>query len=1720
MKYNLKKRIMAFLLAVVMLVGMVPGASVTAHATESSDNYSFKINSTIGIAEGETDLTKPNVTTSVFTDETPELYRNETTIPITDGKTYQVTLKNANCNTLSGIKINGTEISITETSDNPICLEEAMEGQIDGITSESIVIEYYEASEVTLTFNSLFVTKDVEIEYVYEKDVIVAGDIPEENSEEDLEESILPISEEGKNVVISSGETTSLKMKQITFENLSGSWIREGDTYTVILDPSTDTTKPIKIEVQWAFAAAYLKQNYLAIVNGNMRYFTATKIGKNNTTPLYNFEKKGNVYTIIYNTATDDEGINYFVPAWEDVGGTLQATLQFGYASKNTEKAKINNPVTVVLKIGTGEKVNEQPTIVGDANEKVTPDKNIEYTIDVNKKFSDPEGEQLTYYYSINSENDEDFEVLSNGILTRSYINDVGTSGDYILRFKAFDGENYSPVYTVDINVINNKPVLDSGFKDQTASVFINEQIEIDWTDAFSDKNYDSLTYRVEINGERKYSAFEDTKYTCVYGTPGTYIFEIKAHDGANYSEKSYKVTINVKEPEVEEPNFDVTYDVKVNVPKELTPKFYATKMTGYNDIDVYYDTVLVAESGETVNGFIVWTVKVPENINRISYRAEDLEGKSWGGMSISTKEEDGTVKDPITLRPLKGLIKTRVEGDALNEEQGEFKVKTYEGSWVAKGDSDTEDGYLFYRYLLAAYDNEATYTYYAVPKGGLAKTYSEAVADYNPITPDSAEADIYPLPFNLSSGFKIIAPRDADVKVFNQERYYKAVKQSCLIKEQKGETTEWNFAKIGTGANMSYRVSMEGKITKIGYVSGDSVTITWNEDDAKPTDRVTYDLTTTYGKRAEDSIYLNVNGQNQLVLDKDEVFTLRPFRIWQLVNSEVDNIMIEPDFTYRIISGGNVVSVAPVSDFNMNAVNNRLLVKAKDNGVAVLEIGYDAVAFDSGEESVYEGTGWTKTFQGRMTYGAVDPARTGLVVVQVGNAATDVDFGIHFSDSANRSWDAEHDTVYFIEENGQISFKPTVKIGSISEVAISNDKGVNWTILTEENDVYTANIVSGNNIIRVKKSDGTEAYQVVRGDKLTVTLFDEDNDGIIESGEEITVRISDMNFPAGKMSGIYNPGGVTTSYTVNGKTISNQTSQYQCSQTELIITVPENAEDGTKIMLSNGMTGSGWMGDPIGSHREITDTGKNMNGTALAQNYSFNVMPDISFIVGGKAANVEQEQENNAPARKEDVNETGEVVSKKIGEVYTLSLDTIFEDIDGDKLNYKVSVNGANAEIVSRNYSFVPTKEGTYTLVFLANDGKTDSLDTYTLTITVNGIADKPEIKFDLNENEISGWVTISFEDYGIRLEDEFEEIDVLYQAPLGGIIEPIKVPYAKYDTIASVTIRLLNAMGMYAGYNGTEYSGFYLTSIGKFIANETYYESFGEKQAGDNSGWMVTLNKGGKDKDWFINKGASAFVVNNGDIIKWKYTCQLGTDIGNTGYLEAAKDVEKLINKIDETDTLASENAIISARKAYDALNSAQQVAVSNYSKLVNAEKALAEIKTSDEQKEAASKVNNMINAIGLPITKDSKASIDKARKAYDMLDPVAKPLCDIEKLETAENLYAQLINGEKASDVYRATGDYLSKLGVPGVGSPGGEWMVIGLARGNKGLSGTITDGYYNGVSQYIDTVFSNNIELKEKVRFDVNKSTDNARVILGLTAAGIDATNVNGWSYVKI
>lgn len=77
-------------------------------------------------------------------------------------------------------------------------------------------------------------------------------------------------------------------------------------------------------------------------------------------------------------------------------------------------------------------------------------------------------------------------------------------------------------------------------------------------------------------------------------------------------------------------------------------------------------------------------------------------------------------------------------------------------------------------------------------------------------------------------------------------------------------------------------------------------------------------------------------------------------------------------------------------------------------------------------------------------------------------------------------------------------------------------------------------------------------------------------------------------------------------------------------------------------------------------------------------------------------------------------------------------------------------------------------------------------------------------------------------------------------------------------------------------------------------------------------------------------------------------------------------------------------------------------------------------------------------------------------------------------------------------------------------PAVGSIGGEWTVIGLARAGM-LPEGFAEGYYRNV---VDTVTANG-----SAQLDENKATENARVILALTAIHKDPREVAGYSLLE-
>ena len=90
---------------------------------------------------------------------------------------------------------------------------------------------------------------------------------------------------------------------------------------------------------------------------------------------------------------------------------------------------------------------------------------------------------------------------------------------------------------------------------------------------------------------------------------------------------------------------------------------------------------------------------------------------------------------------------------------------------------------------------------------------------------------------------------------------------------------------------------------------------------------------------------------------------------------------------------------------------------------------------------------------------------------------------------------------------------------------------------------------------------------------------------------------------------------------------------------------------------------------------------------------------------------------------------------------------------------------------------------------------------------------------------------------------------------------------------------------------------------------------------------------------------------------------------------------------------------------------------------------------------------------------------------------------------------------------SDAIKDTASYIQKTTTnPTVGSIGGEWAVLGLARGGY----TVPSSYYNNVVSYVKEC---------KGVLHNRKYTEYSRVIVALTAIGKDPTNVGAYNLVE-
>ncbi len=825
-------------------------------------------------------------------------------------------------------------------------------------------------------------------------------------------------------------------------------------------------------------------------------------------------------------------------------------------------------------------------------------------------------------------------------------------------------------------------------------------------------------------------------------------------------------------------------YNFKVYVPKNTVGNinFFTTIGFDNDNYDIFNEEDKLSMALDTASdeSYDIYTISAPEGT--YSYRATDAEGKSLGGGAIKVptetavdENESDSCQTEAYLRLSKAYITNEYDGIKATAEDFSVKLLNKIGM-VTTGDAFIdEEGYSCYPALILANSNALLYYITATPSPEYADLYSLKEEQYDNISVfKGTEAHSFEVELPSANRFTINAPTGAEVFMYDQILNFNTKRiDPVRTIDNDDSTTDYIFASAGE----SYRVSMDGKRTQAGYdpkklsPDGEMLKITFPDADPK-------EQTDTWLGRKECGVLLNINERNKLSLKIGESYKVRAYRApWQIVNTDVDNIMIEPDFHYTILSGRDVIDISQTD--GGNADGNWANVTAKSSGVAIVEVSYDAIDVQFPKKA--------------ELYGATNPRRSGVFIVTVGD---------EYGDIGGIDIDCEYDTKYFTADNASLPLSIEGEDVSVSVANVWQNNLRTWKNIIAENGVFDVPLANGNNIVKITSGDTTD-YRVIRASKLETVITNETAPKRTEAvcaGDKITIGFKGLFQWIPKFSGIYNPSRLYASYNLGEEIIESKKSQFNLPETTLTLTVPDDAKDS--IILNNGKLMGNTLGSKWSAHRQLTDLGTPANFNASNLPLADLNMPDLIIPITDKSDDTPDiEQEDNQ--------------------------------------------NGSSGGASSGGGSSSSDK---------------DDIDT-------------SDLKFDIDDGDIDGYVTISFEDYAKR---KSGESDITYKNALGEIIEPVEVPFKNRDSIATVTLRLLKALGIKSTYTGKPTNNFYLSTIGDFSIKGKYYSSFGEFDAGAGSGWMITQN------NWFINMGASEFKVEDGDIIKWQYTCSLGADIG----------------------------------------------------------------------------------------------------------------------------------------------------------------------------------------------------------------------------------------------
>ena len=821
------------------------------------------------------------------------------------------------------------------------------------------------------------------------------------------------------------------------------------------------------------------------------------------------------------------------------------------------------------------------------------------------------------YFYTMSSDGgatwsgEQHFEEAMFGGVNKSLIQ--SKAGTYIYKFRAKNDAGYSAdTWTLTLTFVD---VVEANInfyvgRDQNYSTNGNKYpiLKMYKTAGIDENQFDYVGWFTDAEGKTVY-VYNPADYTIIDGEEKDYV-EI---DGTKYELHDY-----------EEVRF-------TNSAFDAADETATASNTVVNNYNMFYATLLTGRYSTRGYGWNTAT------------EAYDI---YLGGQSLPLPMEKdiyGGGGNDIHLGVVSVYATTR------NEKNEYFGTDDYHvemimpvtGSMIHSGTHYTYtrygSDYTAFPFLSWEAQNASLYNIYAYPTNTEKYMFNQQInqttaPSYNVVTKNITIANAVEL--------NITAPTTAEFTLFFQYNNFntKAVEPYKTAKDDATGMTTYFYRVSERNSNYTWRlVDKAGAyVTKAGWLSSlnqkTEKTITF--DSGAPTDRKSHsfkDLGTTVSSRdeADLQVFLSHSGFKSVT----DTYRVRAFRMWELIDSDVGNIMAEPKFNVQVLQG-NAADVKQVN--GGNAEGN--WIDVKPTGTDIVAVTYDAIDMYSNKDVAGTHGGF---------FPANNPERTGVFVITneaAGTADATVTFNGGTISSRGANWDYNYDTWYYLNTDTAPTLDFTVKAAEgvkVSYAVVTTNASLNstlsdWSDLTAGADgkyhadllpFRTAGTLGGTVIIKMVDSTGT-SYRLVRVAQTSVTVKNASNSGEpIMPGDKVTLSFDGLYRGVDKVSGIFNPLTLNLNYSTDEDDSMGSLGQYQQMDRASVtvemptdITFPEGS-DKTTVMVTDGYISGGMYSapSPFDTLYNMTDTGVGTNFSAVNISFVASRLADIPVEVNRK---------------------------------------------------------------------------------------------------------------------------------------------------------------------------------------------------------------------------------------------------------------------------------------------------------------------------------------------------------------------------------------------------------------------------------------------------------------------------------------------------------------------